>query len=81
MDLAGFLPGARLTGEPIAPGPLEGLTFAAKDLFDVEGDIAGCGNSAWAASHPPAACDAGAVRRRVERGATLVGKTVKDLRA
>jgi amidase len=78
VDFAAFLPGARLTREPIACEPLDGLIFAAKDLFDVEGDVAGCGNPDRAASHPPATCDAWAVRRLLERGATLVRKTVTD---
>jgi amidase len=78
MDYAAFLPGPRLTKEPSAAGPLDGLTFAAKDLFDVEGALTGCGNPDWAASHAPATRDAWAVRRLLERGARLVGKTVTD---
>jgi amidase len=78
MDFAAFLPGGRLTKEPSASGPLDGLTFAVKDLFDVEGSVTGCGNPDWAASHPPAARDAWSVRRLLESGARLVGKTVTD---
>jgi amidase len=78
MDYAAFLPGPRLTIEPIASGPLDGLTFAAKDLFDVEGNVTGCGNPDWAASHARATRDAWAVHRLLERGAALAGKTVTD---
>jgi amidase len=78
MDFGAFLPGPRLKKAPLASGPLDELTFAAKDLFDVEGDVTGCGNPDWAASHAPATRDAWAVSRLLERGARLVGKTVTD---
>ena len=64
-----------LTG---AAGPLAGLRFAAKDLFDVAGQVTGCGNPDWLRTHAPAAATAPAVARLVEAGATLVGKTVTD---
>jgi amidase len=78
MDFGAFLPGPRLKKEPIAEGPLDSLTFAVKDLFNVEGGVTGCGNPDWAASHAHATRDAWAVRRLLERGARLVGKTVTD---
>ncbi|HVO01504.1 MAG TPA: amidase [Candidatus Cybelea sp.] len=59
-------------------GPLAGLGFAAKDIFDVEGQICCCGNPDWLATHPPAARTAPAVTRLIEAGATLVGKTLTD---
>lgn len=59
-------------------GPLAGLTFAAKDLFDVAGRVTGAGNPDWARTHPPAAAHAAAVARLLDAGATLVGKTVTD---
>lgn len=64
---------------PGAPtGPLAGLTFAAKDLFDVQGHVTGCGNPDWARTHAPARRHAWAVARLLDAGATLVGKTVTD---
>lgn len=64
---------------PGAPtGPLAGLTFAAKDLFDVQGHVTGCGNPDWARTHAPARRHAWAVARLLAAGATLVGKTVTD---
>src|SRR5262249_59476491 len=42
----------RLAGA--AGGPLAGLTFAAKDLFDIAGHVTGAGNPDWLASPPPA---------------------------
>jgi hypothetical protein len=42
--LGAFVPGVDLRLPGRAGGPLDGLTFAAKDLFDVRGFITGCGN-------------------------------------
>ncbi|MBR0655897.1 amidase [Plastoroseomonas arctica] len=71
-----FLPGPRVTLPGTPGGPLAGLTFAAKDLFDVAGHPTGGGNPDWAASHPTPARHAWAVRRLLDAGAELVGKTV-----
>jgi amidase len=59
-------------------GLLSGLTFGAKDLFDVAGLVTGCGNPDWAATHEPAQADAWAVDALLEAGATLIGKTITD---
>ncbi len=61
-----------------AEGPLAGLSFAAKDLFDVAGRATGAGNPDWAATHPPAGVHAEAVARLLAAGARLVGKTITD---
>jgi amidase len=61
-----------------AAGPLHGLSFAAKDLFDVQGHVTGAGNPDWARTHAPARRSAWLVDRLVEAGATLVGKTLTD---
>ncbi|SFH99044.1 amidase [Albimonas pacifica] len=61
-----------------AEGPLAGLSFAAKDLFDVAGRVTGAGNPDWAATHAPAQAHAEAIVRLLANGATLVGKTVTD---
>ena len=68
--------GAYLAGA--ADGPLAGLTFAAKDIFDVAGHITGGGNPDWQATHPPAERTAWIVQRLVDAGATMVGKTHTD---
>jgi len=70
-DVDAFQPGA-------ASGPLAGMTFAAKDLFDVRGTVTGCGNPDWARTHPPAERSAWTVERLLAAGATLVGKTITD---
>jgi amidase len=76
--LGAFVPGVdvRLPGRP--GGALDGLTFAAKDLFDVEGFVTGCGNPDWAATHKAADRSAAAVEILLNAGASLVGKTITD---
>ena len=59
-------------------GPLSGLTFAAKDLFDVAGHPTGGGNPDWARSNPIPARHAWAVQRLLDAGASLIGKTITD---
>jgi amidase len=73
-----FVPGSavRIAGAP--SGPLAGLTFAAKDLFDVAGHPTGGGNPDWARQHPTPARHAWAVQRLLDAGATLIGKTITD---
>ena len=61
-----------------ADGPLAGLTFAAKDVFDIVGSRTGFGNPAWLESHPPATSTAPAVQRLLDAGADMVGKTLTD---
>src|SRR5262245_22844181 len=63
---------------PTGSGPLDGLTFAVKDLIDVAGRVAGCGNPSWRDSHPPASVHAVAVEQLLRAGARLVGATVSD---
>jgi amidase len=66
-----LLPGA-------ASGPLAGLTFAAKDLFDIAGHRTGAGNPTWLQEARPATATAEAVTRLVAAGASCVGKTHTD---
>ena len=70
-DSDAYLPGA-------PGGPLAGLTFAAKDIFDIAGHITGGGNPHWKATHLPAAANAWVVQRLVDAGAAMVGKTITD---
>jgi len=58
-----------------ATGPLYGLTFGAKDIYDVEGHRCTFGSPTWLATHAPAKDTAVAVRQLVAAGATLAGKT------
>ncbi len=76
--LGAFLPGLRVELEPTGTGPLDGLTFAAKDVFDVAGQRTGFGNPTWLDTHSPAGRTASAVARLLGAGARLIGKTVSD---
>jgi amidase len=76
--LGAFVPGNTVHRTPSREGPLSGLTFAAKDLFDVAGSVTGCGNPDWAATHAAAQTDAWAVNALLEAGAVLTGKTITD---
>ena len=67
---------AYLAGVP--GGPLAGLTFAAKDIFDVAGHVTGCGNHHWKETHGPADATAWVVQTLVDAGATMTGKTITD---
>ncbi len=67
---------AYLDGRP--GGPLSGLTFAAKDIFDVAGFVTGGGNPDWKATQPPADSTAWVVQALVDAGASMVGKTITD---
>jgi len=59
-------------------GPLSGLKFGVKDLYDVAGRVAGCGNPEWKRTHPEATAHAPAVTALLEAGGRLVGMTHTD---
>jgi amidase len=67
---------APIAGAP--SGPLVGLTAAVKDMYDIAGHTAGCGNPTWLETHPPAQTIAGAVQHILDAGATVIGKTICD---
>ena len=75
---APFVPGSQIRIEGRSDGPLAGLTFAAKDLFDVAGQPTGGGNHDWARWHPVPGKHAWAVSTLLDAGATLIGKTITD---
>jgi amidase len=77
-DINAFVPGPRVHIEGRPGGPLAGLTFAAKDLFDVAGHPTGGGNPDWARANPVPTRHAWAVQRLLDAGATLIGKTITD---
>ena len=68
----------RFVIEPSSAGPLGGMAFAVKDLFDVAGHFTGCGNPDWRATHPVATATAVVPQRLLAAGARLVGKTRTD---
>lgn len=69
-------PRARIAGD--SGGPLSGLTFAVKDLFDVAGLPTGGGNHDWAKANPIPTRHAWAVQALLDAGADFVGKTITD---
>ena len=64
--------------EGAAKGPLAGLSAVVKDMYDIAGYIAGCGNPEWLATHQPAARHCPPVQKILDAGATITGKTVCD---
>jgi len=66
----------RIDGAP--DGPLSGLTFGVKDLFDIEGFPTGAGSPTWLETHEPAKKTASVVQRLLDAGARLIGKTHTD---
>lgn len=77
-DIGAFVPGPRVRIEGRAGGPLSGLTFAAKDLFDVAGVPTGGGNHDWPIGRAVPQRHAWAVQTLIDAGATLIGKTITD---
>ena len=75
---APFVSGPQIRIEGRSNGPLAGLNFAAKDLFDVAGQPTGGGNQDWARWHPVPDKHAWAVQRLLDGGARLIGKTITD---
>ena len=63
-----------------AEGPLGGLTFAAKDLFEVAGTRSGWGNPDRLAEAPVAYATASALLPALAAGATLIGNGPEALK-
>jgi len=62
----------------ISSGPLSGLRFAVKDIFDVAGYPTGCGNPHMLALSGIKTASAPSVTALAQAGATFVGKTYTD---
>ena len=73
-----WVPHGRFVIEGAGSGPLQGLSFVAKDVFDVAGHSTGAGNPTWLATHGPAPQHARIVERVLAAGATLLGKVITD---
>ncbi|MDF1737149.1 MAG: amidase [Minwuia sp.] len=68
----------RLERAPTGSGPLDGLSFGLKDLYDVAGRVTGCGNPDWRRTHAPAPSDCSVLARLLDAGARLTGITHTD---
>ena len=77
-SVGAFVPHGQFEVEGAGDGPLAGLSFAAKDIIDVEGHVTGCGNPDWLRTHGPATATAPCIQRLLDAGATCVGKTVTE---
>src|SRR5438270_11771152 len=75
-DIGAFVSGQRFRIEGRAGGPLSGLTFAAKDLFDVVGHPTGGGNPDWARTKPVPDRHLLAVQRLLDVRPDLIGMTI-----
>ena len=73
-----WVPHGHFQIDPTVAGPLSGLRFAVKDLFDVAGHPTGAGNPTWLATHPVPTAHAAVVSTLLQAGATLVGKLLTD---
>ena len=76
-DIGAFVPGprARIEGRP--GGPLSGLTFAAKDLFDVAGVPTGGGNHDWPTGRPVPRCSGEGVLLKRKKTKVKTSRTGK----
>ncbi|MFJ9453005.1 amidase [Herbaspirillum sp. NPDC101397] len=73
-----FVPYPAPTLTAISSGPLSGLRFAVKDIFDVAGYPTGCGNPHMLALSGVKTASAPSVVALAQAGATFVGKTYTD---
>jgi amidase len=77
-ELGAFRPDGMIRIDGAPDGPLKGVTFAAKDLFDVTGTKTGAGNPDFLSGRSPATQHAPPVQSLLDAGATLFGKTITD---
>ena len=59
-------------------GPLAGLSFGVKDIYDIAGHKTGFGSPDWLATHDVAAATAPVVQQLLAAGADMAGKTQTD---
>jgi amidase len=79
QPLSAFVPhdlDAPLSGA--GTGPLADLACAVKDMYDIAGYRTGGGSPDWLAAATAATSSAAAVRRILDAGATIIGKTICD---
>lgn len=77
-DLGALVVGPSTLIEGNRSGPLSGMTGVVKDLYDIAGTRTGAGNPDYLAGSSTAATTAPAVRRLVEAGVTVIGKSITD---
>lgn len=77
-DFNAFMPDIDVRISGASGGLLSGTTFAAKDVFDIEGFPTSNGNPVWRETHPVPIVTAPAVQALLDAGADLAGKTICD---
>jgi amidase len=77
-ELGAFTRHTHVAIEGSGEGPLAGLTFAAKDIYDVKGHKTGFGSPDWLRTHDAAKSTAPTVQRLLDAGANMLGKTHTD---
>lgn len=68
----------RLDIRPTGDGSLSGLTFAVKDMFDLQGRTASFGNPDWKRTHKPAERNAPVIDQLLAAGAHLLYNACAD---
>ncbi len=76
--LGAFIDTQNIQLSGMSGGPLAGLNFAVKDLFDIAGHTTGCGSPDWLKTHSVAEVTSPVVNQLLEAGANMVGKTHMD---
>lgn len=77
-QIGAFCRHTHVTLRGVASGPLAGLEFGVKDIYDVAGHKTGFGSPDWLRTHPEAARTAPVIQQLLEAGAHMVGKTHTD---
>lgn len=77
-SVGAWVPHGRFTLEGRPNGPLSGLRFGAKDIFDVAGHPTGAGNPTWLATHRVPTTHSALVAACLDAGAQLMGKLLTD---
>ncbi len=77
-DTEGIYSDAAVSLAPTGYGVLDGLTFSAKDVFDIAGRVTAAGCPAYAEIHTPALTTAPVIQRLLAVGARLAGITVTE---
>ena len=77
-EVGAWVPHGRFVIDGGNTGPLAGLHFAVKDVFDVAGHPTGAGNPDWLATHALPERHSAVVAQLLAAGATLMGKVLTD---
>jgi amidase len=77
-EIGAFCRHTHVAREGSGSGPLQGLKFAAKDIYDIAGHKTGFGSPDWLRTHDAASRTAPIVQQLLDAGADLAGKTHTD---